>query len=94
MGKEYGMTNCGHLIKEFTLENGKSRVKIIEYGARITEWVYKTTENCEIDIATGYDTLAGKNLFLTMVLVSCQKNVKEVLENLQNMSRIRIIKAV
>lgn len=49
----------GVKIQRFTLDNGRMRVRIIDYGATVTECLVPGPEGEMIDIVLGFDDLAG-----------------------------------
>jgi aldose 1-epimerase len=55
----YGTTKGGVPVERFTLSAGKTVVKVIGYGATITEWHAPDNDGNVADVALGFDDLAG-----------------------------------
>ncbi len=55
----YGTTKDGISVERFTLSHGPTVVKVISYGATITEWHAPDSSGKVDDVALGFDDLAG-----------------------------------
>lgn len=55
----FGTTKDGVPVERFTLSHGTTVVKLISYGATITEWQVPEMGGALIDVVLGFDDLAG-----------------------------------
>jgi aldose 1-epimerase len=55
----FGATKDGTPVERYTLTAGKQTVKLITYGATITEWHAPDREGRTADVVLGFDDMAG-----------------------------------
>lgn len=57
--RPYGKTADGRPVEEFTLRAGPYTVKLITYGAAISEWIVPDRNRKPTDVVLGFDDMAG-----------------------------------
>ena len=57
--KPFGKTNAGYEVTLYTLDNGKARISVMDFGANLVSFEVKDKKGDFVDIVLGYDDASG-----------------------------------
>ena len=57
--RSFGTNNSGNKVTLYTIDNGKARISVMNFGANLVKFEVKNRDGEYVDIVLGYDDAAG-----------------------------------
>ena len=60
--RSFGTNNSGNKVTLYTIDNGKARISVMNFGANLVKFEVKNRDGEYVDIVLGYDDAAGYDI--------------------------------